>query len=275
MELIINDVELPEKISFNYEELKRELAEKVHMYETIIYTDDQIKEAKQDKAALNKLKKALNDERIRREKEYMRPFNEFKAQINEIIAIIDKPVSVIDKQVKEYEEKKRQEKLDEIVHYWNILIDHPQWLRLDMIMSDKWLNASVSMKSVQGEIEARLEQIKSDLDTLNSLPEFSFEATEVYKTSLSLNKAVEEGKRLADIQRRKQEQEAAKAEAKLLEAEKEKERNTGVQEAVTGDLLDEPEAVAQWISFRARLTVAQAVELKDFFNRRGIEFEAI
>ena len=51
--------------------MKQELTEKVSMYETLVYTDDQIKEAKADKAQLNKLKKALNDERIRIEKEYM------------------------------------------------------------------------------------------------------------------------------------------------------------------------------------------------------------
>ena len=68
MELKMNEYQLPEKILFNYEELKQELTEKVAHYETLVYTDDQIKEAKADRANLNRLKKALNDERIRREK---------------------------------------------------------------------------------------------------------------------------------------------------------------------------------------------------------------
>lgn len=68
MELRVNEVTIPEKISFNYEELKAELTEKVAFYETLVYTDDQVKEAKADRATLNKLKKTLNDERIRREK---------------------------------------------------------------------------------------------------------------------------------------------------------------------------------------------------------------
>ena len=67
MELRINEVSVPEQLTFNYEELKQELMEKVSMYETLVYTDEQIKQAKVDKANLNKLKKALNDERIKRE----------------------------------------------------------------------------------------------------------------------------------------------------------------------------------------------------------------
>ena len=68
MELKINEIAIPDQIVWNFDELKTELAEKVREYEITIYSEDQIKEAKADRAALNKLKKALNDERIRREK---------------------------------------------------------------------------------------------------------------------------------------------------------------------------------------------------------------
>ena len=96
MELRVNEVQLPEKIEFNYEELKQELEQKVKYYSTLVYTDEQIGDAKADRSDLNKLKKALNDERIRREREYMQPFHEFKMRINEIIEIIDRPVTLID-----------------------------------------------------------------------------------------------------------------------------------------------------------------------------------
>ena len=144
MELKINEVQLPEQITFNYEELKQELAEKLSTYETLVYSDEQIKEAKADKANLNKLKKALNDERIRREKEYMQPFNDFKAKINEIISIIDKPVALIDKQVKEYEDKQKQDKMDKIKALWSEM-DVPEGLTLERVFDDRMLNVSYGM----------------------------------------------------------------------------------------------------------------------------------
>ena len=61
MEFKINEVQIPEKPTFNYEELKQELQEKANMYASLVYGDDEIKQAKSDKANLNKLKKALND----------------------------------------------------------------------------------------------------------------------------------------------------------------------------------------------------------------------
>ena len=284
MELKINEITIPEAIHFNYEELKQELTEKVGMYETMVYTDDQIKEAKADKSNLNKLKKALNDERIRREKEYMKPFNEFKAQINEIIAIIDKPVGVIDKQVKAYDEKKRQDKMEAIKKLYEES-EHPEWLELEQIFNERWLLAGTSMRQIQDGMEGWFNEIKQSLDTLSNLADFAFEATEIYKSTLDINKALNEGKRLLEIQKRKEEQERlqkeveerAKAEA---EAKKQAEmiaNETG--EAVFNNAPDikaqEPVEVAQWISFSAKLTVAQAVELREFFERRKIEFKAV
>ena len=277
MELKINEVAIPDAIQFNYEELRQELTEKVSMYETMVYTDDQIKEAKSDKANLNKLKKALNDERIRREKEYMKPFNEFKARINEIIAIIDKPVAVIDKQVKAFDEKKKQEKLEAVKKLYEELNTY-EWLNFEQIFNERWLLASVSMRQVQDGIEGWLNEVKTNLDILTNLPEFAFEATEVYKSTLDVQKALNEGKRFAEMIKRKQEQER-------LQKEAEERAEAKAREELVETHMPEPEPVqkvttepveqSQWISFRALLTVPQAFELKRFFEENKIEFQPI
>ena len=306
MELKIERVEIPEKIEFNYEELKQELSGKVKMYETLVYTDDQIKSAKADRANLNRLKKALNDERIRREKEYMQPFNVFKAQINEIIGIIDKPVALIDKQIKEYEEQKRQEKKRKIEEFFTTY-PHPEWLKLSQIWEEKWLNASVSLKRVQEEIDGHVDNIEQDVATLSDLPEFSFEAIETYKTTLDLNKSIAEGHRLSEIQKRKAEQEKVRAERARLRKEQEEERARLAAMATPEEIAESAEAYREaanvggvhmseelsmqyqakeetvqslnemptYVCFKAFLTVAQALELKEFFESREIEFSRI
>jgi len=293
MELKVNEVQLPEQITFNYEELKQEIAEKTSMYETLVYTDEQIKEAKADKANLNRLKKALNDERIRREKEYMKPFNDFKAKVNEIIGIIDKPVLVIDKQVKEYEEKQKQDKKAAIEELFKSL-GFQHFVDLKMIFDDKWLNASVSMKEIEEAMNAEKMRIGNDIFTLSNLPEFSFEATEIYKSTLDINKALNEGHRLSEIQKRKEEYETAEkartAEQARLAAEteaKKQEETINVPENPSESLDNPPVPDAsaieggyripekQWISFEAFLSVEDALALKQFFENRNIEYQAI
>ena len=185
MELKVNEYQLPEVIAFNYEEIKNELTERIHIYETVVYDDSQIKQAKADRADLNRFKKALNDERIRREKEYLKPFSDFKEKINELIKIVDKPCEVIDKQIKAYEEQEKVKKREKIIDFWenelreDITTLPPEWLKLEDIFDDRWLNASVSIATAKNDIKARLEGIRNDLDTLAGLPSFGFEATEV------------------------------------------------------------------------------------------------
>lgn len=261
IELKVNEIAIPDSISFNYEELKQELEATLQRYEGLVYTPDQMKLAKADKAALNKLKKALNDERIKRERDYMLPFLEFKKRINDLIALIDKPVALIDSQVKEYEEQKKLEKRQAIEDSFDTL-DTYDWLKLDQIFKPQWLNATYSMKSIQEEIVQILGQIDSDLDVLSEMPSFAFEATEVYKQTLNLQTAVNEGKRLADIQSRK---------AERLKAEETDQAADDIQP----ECQQEVQAAGQWIAFKAFLTVAQAVELRKFFERNGIDFKAI
>lgn len=290
MELRVNEVTIPEKISFNYEELKAELTEKVAFYETLVYTDDQVKDAKADRATLNKLKKTLNDERIRREKEYMQPFNEFKAQVNEIIGIIDKPIAVIDKQVKEFEDQKKAKKQKDIEELF-AGIGFQNFVTLEKIWDPKWLNASVSMKSIEEQMRSRMYEIADDVLTLHNLPEFGFEALEIYKQTLDINKAIKEAQRMTEIAKAKAEAEAKKKAAEEARKAEEERKAQEIKEEQTVIVPAEPNEQAvtppepvqsanstqerMVVRFEVLLTTEDAYALKEFFKSRNIEFKAI
>jgi len=261
MELKMGEMQLPEQVSFNYEELKQELTEKVSMYETLVYTDDQIKQAKADKASLNKLKKALNDERIKREKEYMVPFNVFKAQVNEIIGIIDRPIAIIDKQVKEYEEAKKAEKKAEIIALFN-MFDAPEELNFEKMFDPKWLNASVSLASIRSEMEFLIENFKANLKILSNLPEFAFEAKQTYISTLNLQDALNEAHRMSEMAKLKA-QAAAEVKAIMEEPQIEEEHLPFTDE--------EPE----WKYYQIKMTPAQMLGMESYFISKGIEFKRI
>ena len=240
--------------TWNHEEIKREVAEKIKHYAAMVYTEDQVKDAKADMAKLRKFVTALESKRKELKKKCLEPYEAFERQVKEITALVSEPIDMIDRQVKGFEETKKAEKMATIEAYWASLAEEgkiPDGITLDQIFSEKWLNATASLKSVFGEIDARLEQIKKDLATLATMPEFAFEATEVYKHTLDINEAISEGKRLLDLQKRKAE---ATAPAK--------------QEAAD----DQARA---WVGFRAYLSTAEAMALKEFFTARNIKFESI
>lgn len=296
MELKVKEVSIPKNITFNYEELKQELTDKVSMYESLVYTDENIKEAKADRANLNKLKKALNDERIRREKEYMQPFNDFKSKINEIISIIDKPVQLIDKQIKTYDEKLKADKENEIMEYWKSEVDAdhiPDGMTIDAIFDTKWLNASVSMKVVKEAINTAVDKFKTDMETLSNLPEFGFEAQQVYINTLDINKALAEGQRMAKIAKAKAEKERLEKEKaeeeKRVKAEAEAKKQEEFIPPVVDEEFDskvfstnnntedsvEEAATKEWVSFKCLLSIEDAQALGEFLKNRNIIFEQI
>lgn len=285
MELKIEAYQLPQPVKFNFEELKMELEAKAKEYASVVYTEDQVKLAKEDRASLNKLKKALNDERIRMEKEYMVPFNDFKAKINEIIGIIDKPVLAIDSQIKAYEQQKQEQRRADIIAFFNEAV-RPEWLKIEQIWKSRWLNASVSMNSIKADINAELDAINTNVNTLLNLPEYGFEAVEAYKSTLDINKALNEAYRLADMAKAKKAYEAEKArldiqrdEAKKAAEEVQIPGQVSFADAASFDKIAEEvqtkEKPKTWVKFEAFLTIDQARELKKFFDDRAIEFKAV
>lgn len=261
MELKLKEITFPEVIEFNFDELKAEIQERTEKYVDLVYTDDQIKDAKKDVATLRKFTKALSDERIKVKKDILKPYDEFEGKVKELTAIVDKAIDGIDKQVKAFEDEKKGKKLDEIMDKYSNM-DFPDWVTFNKIFDEKWLNASVTLKKVEEELDAKLEQIQKDLATLANLSEFSFEATEVYKDTIDINKAIQEGIRLSEIQKRKAEAEAQMKEVAVAES------------APTTQ--DTAQAVKKSeVCFRCWLSTEDAAALREFFKSRNIKYGAI
>lgn len=232
-------------VVWNYDSLKSDLTTALKDYENRVYTEDTIAEAKEDRAKLNKLKKAINDERIAREKEYMQPFNEFKAQAKELCDMIETASSGIGEQLEAFEQKRVEEKTAHIQTLFNDVasnFDLP-FITLEKVINDKWLNKSTSDKAIIEEITERFEKAIKDLEVIAKMPNYSFEAAESYKESLDLNKALEEGEKIADIQQKKN---TANADGEKFE-----------------------------VSFKCKITVNQALALKEFCKENGIVLEQI
>ena len=138
------------------------------------------------------------------------------------------------------------------------------------------LNASYNMAHVKQKFADDIKRFERNLETLANLPEFGFEAQQVYISTLDMNKAISEGHRLSEIQKQKAAYEAEQ-ERKKQEAEFAKAMNPPVEEVTATCSKLEPvqEPPKTWVKFAALMTVEQAMELKRFFDERSIEFKAV
>ena len=273
MELRVDNYQLPEAISFNYDELKTSLIEKTEAYTKLVYTEDNIKAAKEDRADLNRLKKALNDERLRRQKEYMKPFDAFKSQIDEIISIIDKPVLAIDKQIKEYEQIKQDEKRNNIEDMFNSML-FPEFVKIDQLWNAKWVNATYSMNNIEKELLEKKENIIKECQTLATLPSYSHEAVHFYQKTLDIAQALAKVRELTEAEEAKKRMLEEEARRKEEEAKK-KEEPQPVQEMKTEEKAEPEPEPQMWVSFAAFINKTQAKALKEFFDNNHITFKPI
>lgn len=259
------------EIKWNNEELKTSIAKKMEDYKGLVFTEETIADGKKDRADLNKLRGAIDNERKRIKKMCMEPYNKFEKEVKEVLGVVDEQINAIDVQIKEVEQIKKEEKRKAVRELFDSIGFQP-FVTVDMIWDEKWLNASVSLSKVENQMKETMYRIGEDVGTISGLPEFRFEAMEVYKKTLNLSQAIQKGQELADIQKRKEEAERLKKEQEVAQA------NVAANQpepAETTTAVAEKEPQRNWIGFRAYLSVEDALALKKFFEDRQIKFEAI
>lgn len=225
--------QLPQTIDFNFEEMKSELKEKLAHYNALVVTADSIKDAKDDKAKLNKLFKAVEDKRKDIKKACLAPYEQFEEQCKEITGMIQQPILAIDTQIKAFDDLEQQQKWVEIEAYYKAEVKELETIApLEKIVSQKWKNKGESLESVNNGIGDTLERIRGELETISTLhSEFEQQIKDVYLNDYNLSKALMEQKRLEDRKRQLEEMERQKAERRKQAEEAERKRQEEQQRA--------------------------------------------
>lgn len=207
MELIIHSPSQEgfiQEISFNNEEIKKELALRLEKYKGLTYTDEEIKVAKTDKATLNKFREAIESKRKEIKNQCLAPYEKFETKIKEITKMIDEPILEIDKQVKSFETKQKEEKKETIIGIYNEAIgDLKEVLPLVKLWNERWLNATYSISNVAKDIVSEVERISADLKSLETIEtKFHVEMKNKYLETLLMSEALAIKTRLEEQEKR-------------------------------------------------------------------------
>lgn len=225
--------QLPQTIDFNFEEMKAELSEKLTYYNALVVTADSIKDAKDDKAKLNKLKEAIETRRKDIKKACLAPYEQFEKQCKELVAMIVAPVKSIDGQIAVFEQTLQDEKWKQITEYYNTEVKELKDLvPLEKIVSSKWKNKGESLETVCNGIGDTLERIRGELETISTLRSpYEQQIKDVYLNNYNLSKALMEQKRLEERQKQIEEMERQKEERRKQAEEAERKRQEEQQRA--------------------------------------------
>lgn len=275
MELIVKEPEM-QSISFNFEELKAEIGEALEKYRGIVYTDATIKDAKSDRAALNKFKDALETKRKEIKKRSMIPYEAFAEQVKVLTGLIDFPLNEIDKQVKAYEERKKEERLAALQKFYDFL-----WRDYDfyqsvlpfekaILLKKEMLNASVNEKAAEGLLQDVLEKCKKDLNSIAALELGANEPAVIdfYKSCYDINAAIAKAKEIkatAEAKKRQEEKTAPSVKQSPIYKQEEEPETSPAAEQV------EEMPIIQ-VDFRVWGTKEQLRMLQMFLKENGIKY---
>ena len=277
-----------QKIEWNYEELKTEVAAAADEYAVSVYTDETIKQAKADRAKLNKFVDALKGKRTEIRKKLLEPDGPFGQEVQDVISIVQKAIENIDSQVKDYERRQREEKTAKVRDFYdaNIHEDIITYLPFERVMKPEYALASTTMKSIKEEILSLIQRVDEGLAILNEVDSpHAGEMKEVFLRTYDIGAAMAERNRLEAAEQKRQEYVAEQARIKAerdarIKAEAQEVINAGKQVQTAPVPAPQPktetvEDPVNVIDFRVYVTRSQAVALKDFLNNNGIRFEPV
>ena len=262
-------------IRWNYEELKQEIAKSMEDYQNLVVTPDTEKDAKETKAKLNKLLTALENARKDMKKKANEPIKLFESQVKQVEEPINTAIDNLNKQLKELEEARKNQKKKDIEVIFNGISKRPTYLTLDRVWNEKWLNATYSMKQITEDLNNILKENEKNIETINRLPEYSFEAMHYYTKTLDLNAAISLASEHAEMDRRKKEAEAKKGQVAQEDATENNLPKIPQNEVENKNEPETTEEKKYTFRFEVTVTAGQAKTLGDFCRENGIKLSRL
>ena len=282
MELVVEtDLSvLPQKIEWNFDDLKAQISPKLDYYNNLVVTEDGIKAAKADKAKLNQLVKAIEDKRKEIKRTCLAPYEAFEGQCKELVGMIQAPIAAIDTQIKVFDDARKQDKYNQLRQAFHDYVTEQElreFIRFDEILNPKWANVSQKTENLKLEITDHVDRIKAALNAIRTQyadkPYLSAIISE-YQKRYNLTSAMQYAETLRQREeaecKRKEQQEIERRKQEMIQPEP-KSEPVPEQVAVTAPR-ETVTALPQIGSaaFLATCTREQMISLRDYMKSAGI-----
>ena len=159
----------PSEISIlNEEQLKKLVDQATSYYGSLQFSDENIPEAKEARADLNKVFKILDDQRKTVKAQYNEPLKAFESKIKEYANQIKSVSDVINKSISDFEESEKQKRaivLDSIIAE---MAPNYELEPSDIEIKPSWLNATSYTKKGDNLIKKVLEEVAASMTLISN-----------------------------------------------------------------------------------------------------------
>lgn len=257
----------------NFEPLKAWALEQVSAYKGLIVEEDGIASAKTDCAKLRKIAKSASDYRISIKKEHEAKIAKTMEQLKEITDIFNGAAADIDAQVKEFDEKRKEEKRSAIGKiYTDNIQDMEQFLPLQKIWNEKWMNKGYGLDAITKEIKAQVAAVEDGIKTIQLLgTKYESQMISAFLEAYNMNDALKKKAELEQIDAEMERIRKAQEEEQQNEEQVREQEEPKAQEEVPQAEIEQTFRLA----FEVYGTHKKLTALVDYLRASGMEYKRI
>lgn len=171
------------------------------------FDEDTLKDAKNERAEVNKFKDKVADFRKEITKKFNEPLEKFTTTAKETEKILKETYDTINSQIKAYEDKQKEEKEEEVKSYFTELCEAENIDFVNYEQANINVTLSASMKSLKEQAKKFVNKVVDDINLINST-QFIDEIMIDYKKDLNVSRAITEvNNRHAELEKVKQQKE--------------------------------------------------------------------
>ncbi len=254
-------------IKTNAKEMLEAIEPALKKYNYVV-TQDVYDNAKEDRAALNKLVKQISDERKRTEKSVFGTWEQDKKAIMDVEKRIKAYADTLGDGIAQIDDEEKARKDMDLETLWYTKSQRPY----DLVRKKEWLNKSWTMKKISEDMDRLVEGIKMKEITVESFlpqddPVARQQVLDVFNKTLDPILAKQEADKIADAKKRAQVH--SETLAKPSQAEQQQEQ-ANIPQSVNS-----AQEVRYNADFRCSGTKEQMNALADFIYKAGIQCEVL
>ena len=257
------------EIESNMKEVKRYVENLNNYYKNITFTEETMKDAKDEKSKVNKFKSQVADYRKNIIAEYNKPIKAFE----ETEKLLAETYNTINQQVANYENKQKEIKEQEIKEYFEEckIANNIDFITYGQAKIDVTLSAS--MKNLKEQAKSFIDKVADDLKLIET-QEHKTEILVEYKQTLNVSQAITSVTnrfKAIEEEKKKIEQEKELQEF-VVDTAKESDKYSE-QIILNAPSIEEKTEETLTLKFTVRGTRTKLKELKQFLESGGYDYE--
>lgn len=199
------------QLKANFDDVESALAELIEPYKNMVVMEEDIPQAKTDRAKIRKVSNSIDEHRKMVKKMYSEPLKVFEENCKRLTAVCEQGITNLDTQIKKYENQAKAKKLNGLEAYFDsIEKKYPEYCSFSECENPKWTNLTYPVEDAQREIENYIQCIETDIDAIKALDsKYELTLLDEYKrkgnvsAALMLKQRLEESERQAEEKRQK------------------------------------------------------------------------